>query len=135
MKYRKLSLVAIVFFAIVAMSFTAEARRGCCSHHGGVCGCQCCDGTPLSAKCAPYYPSCNDSGSRHEQKEDVYSQDKKESVYVGSVNSDKYHYPSCRWAKKISSHNLTKFGSAEEARKKGYVPCKVCNPPWQDKKK
>lgn len=28
-----------------------ECQRGCCSHHGGVCGNQCCDGTPLSAKC------------------------------------------------------------------------------------
>lgn len=37
----------------------ALARQGCCSHHKGVCGCHCCDGTPLSAKCAPYYPSCN----------------------------------------------------------------------------
>ena len=36
----------------------AEAKRGCCSWHGGVCGCRCCDGTPLSAKCAPYYPHC-----------------------------------------------------------------------------
>lgn len=32
-----------------------EQRRGCCSHHGGVCGCQggralCCDGT-LSPSC------------------------------------------------------------------------------------
>lgn len=35
------------------------AWPGCCSHHGGVCGCQCCDGTPLSAKCAPHYPQCN----------------------------------------------------------------------------
>lgn len=35
-----------------------EARSGCCSWHGGVCGCRCCDGTPLSAKCAPYYPQC-----------------------------------------------------------------------------
>ena len=36
-----------------------EAKSGCCSHHGGVCGCvgdniQCCDGT-LS-------PSCTCSG-------------------------------------------------------------------------
>jgi len=37
------------------------ARRGCCSHHGGVCGCDkeknrivCCDGT--------YSPSCTCSG-------------------------------------------------------------------------
>jgi Putative peptidoglycan binding domain len=29
----------------------ADARQGCCSHHGGVCAQQCCDGTPLSAKC------------------------------------------------------------------------------------
>lgn len=36
-----------------------EARSGCCSHHDGVCGCGCCDGTPLSATCAPYYPECN----------------------------------------------------------------------------
>jgi len=36
-----------------------EARSGCCSWHGGVCGCGCCDGTPLSATCAPYYPQCN----------------------------------------------------------------------------
>ncbi|MCK5061427.1 hypothetical protein KAR28_02665 [Candidatus Parcubacteria bacterium] len=40
---------------------TAEARSGCCSWHGGVCGCSCCDGTPLSAKCAPYYPWCSRS--------------------------------------------------------------------------
>lgn len=34
-------------------------RSGCCSHHGGVCGCGCCDGTSLSTTCAPYYPQCN----------------------------------------------------------------------------
>jgi len=40
-------------------NYTADARRGCCSHHGGVCGCECCDGSGLSDICAPYYPSCN----------------------------------------------------------------------------
>ena len=40
-----------------------EARRGCCSHHGGVCGCSCCDGSFLSATCLPYYPSCNNLSS------------------------------------------------------------------------
>src|SRR5438034_7573926 len=38
---------------------TADARSGCCSHHGGVCGCGCCDGSSLSAICAPYYPQCS----------------------------------------------------------------------------
>lgn len=36
-----------------------SARSGCCSSHRGVCGCGCCDGSPLSATCAPYYPECN----------------------------------------------------------------------------
>ncbi len=50
-------LIAIVL--IIFLPANTEARSGCCSHHGGVCGCRCCDGTPLSAKCAPYYPGCN----------------------------------------------------------------------------
>lgn len=45
-----------LFFLNIPM---AEARSGCCSHHGGVCGCGCCDGTSLSEKCAPYYPECH----------------------------------------------------------------------------
>ncbi len=52
--------------------------------------------------------------------------------YVGSKKSDKYHYPSCKWAQKIKPENLVTFTSAEEALKAGYVPCKVCRPPMQD---
>ncbi len=51
--------VALGFLVFVA---AAEARSGCCSHHGGVCGCACCDGSPLSDICAPYYPNCGDGG-------------------------------------------------------------------------
>lgn len=55
-------LIAFVIF-IVSVGFLlpnkSDARQGCCSHHGGVCGCGCCDGTSLSATCAPYYPQCN----------------------------------------------------------------------------
>lgn len=49
-------------------------------------------------------------------------------LYVGSKNSDKYHRPSCEWAKKISPANEVWFSSAADARAKGYVPCKVCKP-------
>lgn len=48
--------------------------------------------------------------------------------YVGSVNSDKYHYPSCRWAKKIKPENRVWFKDKDDARRQGYVPCKVCKP-------
>jgi methylphosphotriester-DNA--protein-cysteine methyltransferase len=52
--------------------------------------------------------------------------------YVGSKKSDKYHYTTCEWAKKISPYNLVTFKSAEAARDAGYVPCKVCEPPAID---
>ena len=60
-QFRKICIVSVVIL-FVAVSFyasQAEARSGCCSHHSGVCGCRCCDGSSLSAKCAPYYPSCS----------------------------------------------------------------------------
>ena len=52
--------------------------------------------------------------------------------YVGSKNSNKYHYPACRAAKKIKPENLVTFNSAKDAKAAGYVPCKVCKPPAQD---
>jgi len=52
-------LSVFLFFSLIFLPKITEARSGCCSHHGGVCGCRCCDGSSLSATCAPYYPSCN----------------------------------------------------------------------------
>lgn len=52
-----------------------------------------------------------------------------EGQFVGSTKSDKYHYPSCRWTKKILPENEIWFSSSEEARAAGYVPCGVCHPP------
>ena len=52
--------------------------------------------------------------------------------YVGSKNSNIYHYPTCRAAQKIKPENLVTFNSAKEAQEKGYRPCKVCRPPDKD---
>ena len=49
--------------------------------------------------------------------------------YLGSKRSDIYHYPTCKWALKISPHNAIWFDSAAQARKAGYRPCRVCKPP------
>jgi len=49
-------------------------------------------------------------------------------TYVGSVNSNKYHYPDCQWAEKIKPENEIWFSDKEEAEAAGYVPCKVCSP-------
>lgn len=50
-------------------------------------------------------------------------------TFVGSSNSDKYHYPSCQWAQKIKPENEVYFSTSEEATAAGYAPCKVCSPP------
>ena len=55
-----------------------------------------------------------------------------EGIYVGSINSDKYHYPSCRYAQQIYPENEIWFSSASDAQAMGYVPCKVYNPPTTD---
>lgn len=52
-----------------------------------------------------------------------------EKVFVGSIKSNKYHYPDCEWAKKIKPSNRIWFSSPADAMAHGYVPCKVCNPP------
>jgi hypothetical protein len=52
--------------------------------------------------------------------------------YVGSSKSNKYHYPTCRWAQKIKPENLVTFKTAKEAMEAGYVPCAVCKPPTED---
>ncbi len=53
--------------------------------------------------------------------------------FVGSVNSNIYHYPSCPWAQKIKPQNLITFSSAQDAVNHGYRPCNVCNPPLPEK--
>jgi len=51
---RKILLMS--FLLALCFAASAQAQRGCCSHHGGVCGCVCCDGSPLSDACRPFFP-------------------------------------------------------------------------------
>ena len=48
--------------------------------------------------------------------------------YVGNKRTRKFHKLSCKWAKKISFSNRIYFHSIDEAKEKGYIPCKVCKP-------
>jgi hypothetical protein len=52
-----------------------------------------------------------------------------QEAFVGSVKSNKYHYPGCQWAQKIKPSNEIWFSSSADARAHGYVPCGVCHPP------
>lgn len=51
-----------------------------------------------------------------------------QATYVGSVNSDKFHEPSCSHAKRIKEGNKITFSSRQEAIDAGYSPCGVCYP-------
>ena len=58
----RLAVCATIIIAALSMEF-AQAASGCCSHHGGVAGCGCADGTPLSTTCAASYPQCSGESS------------------------------------------------------------------------
>lgn len=43
--------------------------------------------------------------------------------FVGSINSTKYHWPDCSFAKRISEENKVWFPSEQEAQNSGYIRC------------
>ena len=47
----------------------------------------------------------------------------KQGTFVGSVNSNKYHWPDCSFAKRIAQENQIWFSSEQEAQNAGYVRC------------
>lgn len=51
---------------------------------------------------------------------------KQTGQFVASKNSNKYHLPTCRFAKKIKPENQVWFSSAAEAEARGYQPCGTC---------
>lgn len=50
------------------------------------------------------------------------------TYYVASKIREPFHYPWCKWAKKIKEENKQIFRTREEAIESGHRPCKVCNP-------
>jgi hypothetical protein len=70
--------------------------------------------------------SGSESGLKGESQAASVSLSAKTGKYVGSVNSDKYHLPTCGGAKRISEANKVWFGSKEEAKNAGYVPAGNC---------
>jgi len=67
----------------------------------------------------------NDSAKEEKSEESVV---KKSGTYVGSVESNKYHYPTCGYAEKIAESNEIWFDTESEAAAAGYSPCGICKP-------
>lgn len=51
-----------------------------------------------------------------------------EENFVASVNSDKFHRPTCDYAENILPENRVYYTTAQEAEDAGKTPCSVCNP-------
>ena len=60
----------------------------------------------------------------NEQQEVVVT----EQNYVSSVNSDKYHRPTCDYAENILEENRVYYATAREAEAAGKQACSVCRP-------
>jgi flagellar biosynthesis protein FlhF len=48
--------------------------------------------------------------------------------FVANKNSDVYHYPECKWTKKIKSKNMITFSSVQAAEGEHFLPCQDCRP-------
>lgn len=88
-----LILASLFLFVSIA---DIGARQGCCSWHGGVCsyqcshggiGYRCCDGTSLSATCAPYYALCSDYTSPQVTTKAVTSVTTTSAILNGNLDS------------------------------------------------
>lgn len=85
--------------------------------------------TTGQSSCSSSAPSSISSTAASSQPAASVVASSSDGPFVGSLKSDKYHYPSCASAKKIKSSNLIAFASSAEARVAGYSPCSKCNPP------
>lgn len=53
---QKVVIISLLACLVFGLQLRSDARSGCCSHHGGVCGWACCDGTRLSVICGGTRP-------------------------------------------------------------------------------
>ena len=83
------------------------------------------DGAITSSNYPSSYSSSNSGSS---SSSSFTSNSAGSSSYIASANSHKFHYPNCRWGKKISQKNKVTFNSRSDAISQGYEPCKVCQP-------
>jgi hypothetical protein len=49
--------------------------------------------------------------------------------FIGSRNSNVYHYPWCPHVQQIKPENRVTFNTVADACAAGYRPCEDCNPP------
>lgn len=124
LKYESKIILISGFFLVAGLSFEAGVMKSAETspkpviiEKSAVAECQNTAGNAQEASSLP-----------QESQNSVDGADKSSQncAFVGSKNSNKYHLPTCRWAKNIKPENQTCFSSADEAKSKGYLPDKTC---------
>jgi hypothetical protein len=125
-------ILSIGFILVSVLSFEAGIMKGQSTkqnqivvNEGGssnVCG--------TASEQAPEAQNLTQEASRIGGSANIPAQtlsaDKQNCAYVGSKNSNKYHLPTCRWAKNIKPENVVCFSDENDAKLKGYLPDKNC---------
>lgn len=73
-------------------------------------------------------PAPRSEGDRRAAAHEGQETDQAAAAFVGSLESDRFHVPGCRWARNIEATNRVTFASREEASKAGYIACQTCQP-------
>jgi len=68
-------------------------------------------------------PTASIEQSVSEVSQPINKETTEQGRFVGSVNSNKYHWPDCSFAKRISEENQIWFSSEAEAQAAGYIRC------------
>jgi hypothetical protein len=128
-KYETKIIILIGFVLISVISFEAGILKGKSSSDKPII----IEKDPETTKIElPETKSCDTVSTSPETNKPVESQNlptseaPKNCAFIGSKNSNKYHLPTCRWAKQIKEENKVCFSSAEDATSKNYLPDKNC---------
>lgn len=126
--YEAKIILVVGFILVAVLSFEAGMLKGQKTQQNSVivkapenqavCG--------ASSEQAPKPPEAQNLASGAPNTADSMNIPPKNCAFVGSKNSNKYHVPSCQFAKRIKPENIVCFSSADDAAKKGYQPDKGC---------
>lgn len=126
-KYEYKIILVIGFVLVAIVSFEGGYLHGKSRQEGAlvVRDASQCPKIALSAA-SPAVLGENTTANKAPENSANLTANKQGCVFVGSKNSNKYHLPTCRWAKNIKPENLVCFGSVEDAVAKNYQPDKTC---------
>lgn len=121
---KKILFFALIICGVVLYNQEAQAKRGCCSWHGGVCGCSadgqqvCCDGT-LSPSCVCSAP--------HQQKT---SQEMLSEIQIAQATKTSYNEFCLQWQEIYEKVAIMKGETGNVAKVKFINQYQECEDLW-----